>query len=258
MNSIGKLARFTLHKALSPVLKDGAQRNLAVSSAMTGAKGVGLYWGLLIVGLDPSPLLAVFGMFGAAVGFAGKDLVSNFISGATLAASNTFSKGDTISVGSSGSGVLIDMDMKYLYLEQADGTLLLIPNSSVTTSVVSIAGAAKRKRLETASFDDAKFDKVGLSEDAQTRRGRRLLYALFVGVPFLCVCTVIGFAACGLMTVEEARSIIWRSESDEAKTKRLTSGELIARLQSSVRGVSDRAAQFIPSAPPADASPSKK
>lgn len=208
MSSIGKYTRLTLHRALSPVLRDGAQRNLAVTTSMTGLKGVGLYWGLKLVGLDPSPLLAVFGLFGAAVGFAAKDMVSNFISGATLAASNTFHKGDKITVGlgsSASTGVLIDMDMKYLYLEQEDGSLLLIPNGNVTTSVVAVAGAASRKKAETVMYSSIKDEEhaKSLTEDDQTRRGKQIVFSSFILVPFVVLATLFVLVACGFVTQEE-------------------------------------------------------
>eukprot|EP00744_Colponema_vietnamica_P020698 GILI01029456.1.p1 GENE.GILI01029456.1~~GILI01029456.1.p1 ORF type:complete len:216 (-),score=35.95 GILI01029456.1:79-681(-) len=135
-------------------------------------------------------------------------MVSNFISGATLAAGDTFRKGDKITIGvgaAAATGVLIDMDMKYLYLEQPDGTLLLIPNSSVTTSVVSVANAANRKKTESLIYKFSAENADQLTENDQTRKGKQIIYSVALLIPLLALVTLYVFIACGYISAEDLK-----------------------------------------------------
>lgn len=96
---------------------------------------VGLLAGLTVlseIGVNIGPLLAGAGIVGVAVGFGSQKLVQDFITGIFLLFENAMQVGDTVTVAGL-SGTVENLSIRTLRLRGADGSIYIIPFSSVTT-----------------------------------------------------------------------------------------------------------------------------
>lgn len=115
--------------------------------AAWGAYGGITFVALGTLGVDTSPVLASLSVAGITVGFAARDLASNYISGLLMAVSKPFMRGDHITVGKEGdgvSGIIEKIDMRYTFLRPVgtneDGVVLMVPNSAIMSSVIQMRG----------------------------------------------------------------------------------------------------------------------
>jgi small-conductance mechanosensitive channel len=84
------------------------------------------------IGIDIGPLLAGAGIIGVAIGFGSQKLVQDLITGIFLLAENSIQVGDVVSVGGL-SGVVENLSVRTIRLRDADGSVHVIPFSSVST-----------------------------------------------------------------------------------------------------------------------------
>jgi small-conductance mechanosensitive channel len=85
---------------------------------------------LSLIGLNLEPMLASAGIAGLAVGFGAQTLVHDFINGFFILFENQYDIGDTIRVAGV-KGVVERMSLRNTVLRDDDGTLHMVPNSSV-------------------------------------------------------------------------------------------------------------------------------
>ena len=97
---------------------------------------VGLITALGTLGVNISAIVAGLGLTGFAFGFAFKDMLSNFISGALIFIYEPFKLGDTIEVEGK-TGKVIDINLRYVTIE-ADAQKVLVPNSISVSKVISV------------------------------------------------------------------------------------------------------------------------
>jgi small-conductance mechanosensitive channel len=102
------------------------------------------YYGVLVfgaitalgtAGLDVRALVAGLGLTGFALGFALKDVLSNFVSGVMLLAYRPFRIGDVIEMGEF-TGTIESIRIRDTLIRAADGRLIIIPNTKLITEVV--------------------------------------------------------------------------------------------------------------------------
>jgi small-conductance mechanosensitive channel len=86
-------------------------------------------------GLDVRALVAGLGLTGFALGFALKDVLSNFVAGVMLLAYRPFHIGDLIEMGEF-SGNIEDIRIRDTLVRAVDGRLVIIPNTKLITEVV--------------------------------------------------------------------------------------------------------------------------
>lgn len=108
---------------------------------------VGAITALATAGLNVSALVASLGLTGFALGFALKDSLSNVLAGFIIIFYHPFKIGEDISV-SGKEGVVIDMDLRYTTL-QGKGQRILVPNSSMLSSIVTIHDSAAAVDVNT-------------------------------------------------------------------------------------------------------------
>jgi len=95
---------------------------------------LGFITALGTIGINVSAIVAGLGLTGFAFGFAFKDMLSNFISGIMIFIYEPFKLGDRIVVDGK-EGKVVDINLRYVTLENNDSQIL-IPNSlSVSKSV---------------------------------------------------------------------------------------------------------------------------
>lgn len=96
-----------------------------------------VYFGILLLGIIW--ILGGFGLsvvvLGVAVGFAFKDLLTNFAAGLLIMATHPFHTGDWIIVGTS-EGRVVEVGWRGTFLDTFDGRRVIIPNSNIVNSVV--------------------------------------------------------------------------------------------------------------------------
>jgi len=88
-----------------------------------------------IEGIEVTALLAGLGVGGLAFAFAAQDMIKNFFSGVMIIFDKTFNIGDKINFNGN-SGIIENLKLRSTKLRTYDGTLLTIPNSMLTESVV--------------------------------------------------------------------------------------------------------------------------
>ena len=84
------------------------------------------------IGLNIAPLLAGAGVLGVAIGFGSQKLVQDLITGLFLLLENTMQVGDVVSLGGL-SGTVEYLSIRTIRLRALDGSVHIIPFSSVTT-----------------------------------------------------------------------------------------------------------------------------
>ncbi len=99
-----------------------------------------------IMGLDLSSLIAFLGV---GIGFALKDLLSNFIAGVMILTQKKFQINDIVKIDDN-LGKIVEIDARTTQIQAFDGTNLIIPNAKMITAVVQNFTANSFRRI---SFD---------------------------------------------------------------------------------------------------------
>ena len=121
----GQTARLARVRTLLPLVRT----TLAITVAVVS--------GLMIlseIGVNIAPLLAGAGIVGVAIGFGSQKLVQDVITGVFLLLENTMQVGDVVRVGDQ-TGVVESLSVRTIRLRTEDGSVVVIPFSSVTTVV---------------------------------------------------------------------------------------------------------------------------
>lgn len=109
----------------------------------TGIVILGLIVSFQIVGIDLGSLLAFLGV---GIGFALKDLLSNFFAGVMILTQKKFKIGDVVKV-SDQTGTVTEIDARTTQVKAFDGTNLIIPNAQMITNVVQNFTANSFRRV---------------------------------------------------------------------------------------------------------------
>jgi len=125
------------------VVKVGTARRLhteIVTMLRQLVKGAALAFGVVTAlgtsGFNVSALVAGLGLSGFVLGFALKDVLANVVAGALILSYRPFQTDDHVAVAGF-EGLVTEIDMRYTTI-QADDRRILVPNSTVMTSPVSV------------------------------------------------------------------------------------------------------------------------
>lgn len=108
------------------------------------------------VGIKTTSFLAILGAAGLAIGLALKDSLSNFASGVMLILFQPFKVGDAINVAGV-TGKVQRIDIFSSILTTPDNQKIIIPNSKITTDVITNITANATRRIDLIigiSYDD--------------------------------------------------------------------------------------------------------
>ena len=111
------------------------------------------------LGVNIAPLLAGAGILGVAVGFGSQKLVQDVITGIFLLLENTMQVGDWVTVAGL-SGSVENLSIRTIRLRAGDGSVHVIPFSSVTTLTNTNRGIGNAAVAVTVAFDEDP-DRVG-------------------------------------------------------------------------------------------------
>jgi small conductance mechanosensitive channel len=124
--------------------KRGLEADVLILMKQT-AKTTLLVFGVLTalgtIGINISALVAGLGLTGFALGFALKDILSNFVAGILILIYHPFRRSDRISV-SALEGIVVEIDLRYTTLQSEDKRIL-IPNSTLFTNAITVLDGKK-------------------------------------------------------------------------------------------------------------------
>jgi small-conductance mechanosensitive channel len=81
-------------------------------------------------------ILASTAVLGIIIGFAGRQVIANLVSGVLLAITQPIRIGDLVSIGEDVHGRVVDIALTYTRVDGGDGSMIVVPNERVTTDVV--------------------------------------------------------------------------------------------------------------------------
>jgi small-conductance mechanosensitive channel len=81
-------------------------------------------------------ILASTAVLGIIIGFAGRQVIANLVSGISLAITQPIRIGDLVSIGEEVHGRVTDIALTYTSVDAGDGSLIVVPNEKVATEVV--------------------------------------------------------------------------------------------------------------------------
>lgn len=102
-------------------------------------------------GLEPGTLATGLGLTSLALGFALKDILSNFVSGLLILALRPFQIGDQIIIGET-EGTVERIELRATQIRTYDGRRVLVPNAETFTSRVTNNTAAPVRRAQVVCY----------------------------------------------------------------------------------------------------------
>jgi small-conductance mechanosensitive channel len=106
-----------------------------------------------VLGMPYETVLAGVGIGGLAFAIASKDLVANLFGSAIIAADRPFKRGDFVTLGTI-QGTVENVGLRSTKLRTLDDTVVMIPNSTITTDkVVNLTRRRKIRLVETIHID---------------------------------------------------------------------------------------------------------
>ena len=129
------------------------------------------------LGFKATSLVAVVGSIGLALSLAMEKTLANFAGGVMVLLLKPFKLGDFITTPD-GSGTVDSIGLVYTTLVTADNQIINIPNSNMTSNVVTnVNGAEKRKLI---------LD-IGIGYDADLKKAKAVIQRLMEGHPGILV-----------------------------------------------------------------------
>lgn len=130
--SIRSLMRIIFRRVISDLTVENLIRQIAYYAIWA----IGLVVATSALGFDPQALATGLGLTGVALGFALKDILSNFVAGVLILWMRPFEIGDQIVIGET-EGAVERITLRATQIRTYDGRAVLVPNSEVFTSRVT-------------------------------------------------------------------------------------------------------------------------
>ena len=137
--------RRLLRAVFRRVISDRTVENLIRQVIYSAVWALGFVVAVDALGFRPQTVVAGLGLTGLALGFALKDIISNFVSGLLLLGLRPFQLGDEISVGET-EGRVERIQLRATQIRTYDGRLVLVPNAEIFTSRVTNNTASPVRR----------------------------------------------------------------------------------------------------------------
>jgi small-conductance mechanosensitive channel len=136
--------------------KSARLRTLLPLMRSTVLIAIAIFAGLTIlseIGINIGPLLAGAGIVGVAIGFGSQKLVQDLITGIFLLLENAMQVGDTVTV-SGLTGTVEALSVRTIRLRAGDGSVHIIPFSSVTSVTNTNRGLGNASISVTVAYDE--------------------------------------------------------------------------------------------------------
>lgn len=151
--------RFAMRLVFRRVISDLTLENLIKQVVYYTVWVLGIIVAIDALGWDPQATATGLGLTGLALGFALKDVLSNFVSGLLLLASRPFEVGDQIIVGDT-EGNVVKIMLRATQIRTYDGRVVLVPNAEIFTSRITNNTASPVRRGSVQLF-------LGYDQDLQ-------------------------------------------------------------------------------------------
>jgi len=147
--AVAAAVRWTMRLVVPLVVRDPTTRNLVQQVPYYLVWVLGFLVALGALGFAPEAAFAGLGLTSLALGFALKDILSNFVSGLLILALRPFRIGDQIVVGDI-EGDVERIELRATQIRTYDGRAVLIPNAELFTSRLTnnTAAPVRRNRVE--------------------------------------------------------------------------------------------------------------
>jgi len=143
--ALASLVRWLMRVVFRRIISDLTIENLIKQIAYYTVWVIGLVVATSALGFDPQALATGLGLTGLALGFALKDILSNFVSGILILTMRPFEIGDQIVIGETEGGVE-RISLRATQIRTYDGRAVLVPNAEVFTSRVTNNTASPMRR----------------------------------------------------------------------------------------------------------------
>lgn len=121
--------------------------------------------------INMAPILTVIGTGGAVAAIAMKDGLSNVAGGFTMLFTKPFTAGDEIEIGDT-AGIVDHIDLLTTQLHTYDNKVVIIPNGTVTTSVI----------INTTKRDIRRVNvEFSIADERQSERAKDIIYQAVKG-----------------------------------------------------------------------------
>lgn len=109
--------------------------------------GLGVYWALSVLGLDPTTVAAISGGLSIGIGFALQDVLKNFFGGLVILFEGTVRPGDYIEVGGK-EAIVQKLNIRSTLVRTGDNIEIIVPNQAwLNNSVITYTGTSRSVRL---------------------------------------------------------------------------------------------------------------
>jgi len=133
---LAKVIKAAINRAEKRLKLDSHLTSLFIRTSRITLIIFGVVTALGTLGINVSALVAGLGLTGFALGFALKDIISNFLSGILILLYRPFGIGNRIVI-SGFDGIVVSIDLRYTVLE-SEGKKVLIPNSKLFTDPITV------------------------------------------------------------------------------------------------------------------------
>lgn len=131
--AVAAAVRWLMRLVFRRIVEDLTVENLIKQVAYYAVWALGLIVAADALGFEPQTVVTGLGLTGLALGFALKDIISNFVSGILILALRPFELGDQIIVGETEGGVE-RIELRATQIRTYDGRVVLVPNADLFTS----------------------------------------------------------------------------------------------------------------------------
>ncbi len=131
--AVARALRWLLSFVFRRIIEDVTVESLVKQLTYYAILALGFFVALDTLGFEPTTVAAGIGLTGVVLGFALRDVLSNFVSGLLLLFLRPFEIGDQIVVGEL-EGSVERIELRATRLRAYDGRVMLVPNAEVFTS----------------------------------------------------------------------------------------------------------------------------
>lgn len=171
-----RAVRAGLRRIFRRTVEDVTVESLIKQLSYYAIIALGFFVAVDALGFDPGTVAAGLGLTGIVLGFALKDILSNFVSGLLLLPLRPFRIGDQIVVGDL-EGSVERIELRATRLRAYDGRVMLVPDAEVFTSriVNNTADPVRRGSVDVRVGYDADLRAAVAAVDGATRGAEGVL-----------------------------------------------------------------------------------
>lgn len=160
---LAALVRRLMRAVFRRIVRDLTLENLLKQIAYYTVWIIGIIVALDAFGFDPATVVTGLGLTSLALGFALKDIISNFVSGLLILTLRPFELGDQIIIGDT-EGRVERIELRATQIRTYDGRAVLVPNADLFTSRVINNTASPVRRGDVEVIVGYQTDLAAVSE----------------------------------------------------------------------------------------------